>query len=617
MNPAVKAASEQHIATIEAERNQRIPAVRRDLASVFAPVRKAIADGSAVSATAHHAVAALRGEKENLALAVAKAYEDAARPMMLHTLTALAWHKAIPEDKVEPAYTHAVNRYVARLLPDYTDQVIASFAAHAAHIAAKAKARPVAIMPSMPVEPPRGGRRVYYAKATRWSTHRISSHKDTGDDTEVGDDEEGDNTEADLLDELDGLVGDSLDMIAEMVSVTAGNLGMFATADAWSSESGIDLVKVWQAIEDNRTRPSHADADGQAQNLEDPFDVGDSQLLFPLDSSLGADIGEIIYCFPGDTPVVAEDVEALYRRWYIGELVELTFLDGSTLRSTPNHPILTPLGWKKAGSFNAGDYVSGNLIGDGVYVTPADLNVTDTPATFAQVYEAAAQLSIPKWMMGMPADFHGDGMDSQVEQILFDRMLQRGYVSQADQLYSQIEFQLPDVVSVPAGRSGTSGELVRTGSRPASGGASCGGASTTLLGGHLLSRDRIGFADGPDINAVAPKPIVDSQVSNAVAGGDRLGTFATKIPLDQCVAAVRRFEWSGHVYNLQTASGQYGVLPHTRSVPHSSYKWLATAHNCRCVVVFEPAYNKARRDAARQWSERMLRIVHDHGRISR
>jgi hypothetical protein len=38
---------------------------------------------------------------------------------------------------------------------------------------------------------------------------------------------------------------------------------------------------------------------------------------------------------------------------------------------------------------------------------------------------------------------------------------------------------------------------------------------------------------------------------------------------------------------------------------------------CRCVVVFEPAYTKARRDQARQWGERMLRIVHDHGRATR
>lgn len=54
--------------------------------------------------------------------------------------------------------------------------------------------------------------------------------------------------------------------------------------------------KMWVAFKDNKTRTSHRVADGQTRELFVPFDIGDSQLMFPQDSSLGASAKEIVNC---------------------------------------------------------------------------------------------------------------------------------------------------------------------------------------------------------------------------------------------------------------------------------------------------------------------------------
>lgn len=54
--------------------------------------------------------------------------------------------------------------------------------------------------------------------------------------------------------------------------------------------------KQWSAIIDKRTRSTHRDANGMVVAITEPFEVGDSFLMYPRDTSLGASADEIVNC---------------------------------------------------------------------------------------------------------------------------------------------------------------------------------------------------------------------------------------------------------------------------------------------------------------------------------
>lgn len=65
-------------------------------------------------------------------------------------------------------------------------------------------------------------------------------------------------------------------------------------ADAAARETGLDLQKEWVAAEDERTRTTHARADGQIVGMDATFDVGGASLRYPGDPRGPAD--ETINC---------------------------------------------------------------------------------------------------------------------------------------------------------------------------------------------------------------------------------------------------------------------------------------------------------------------------------
>lgn len=55
-------------------------------------------------------------------------------------------------------------------------------------------------------------------------------------------------------------------------------------------------TKQWWSAQDTRVRPTHALAHGQKVPKDEPFEVGDYQMMRPGDSSLGAGAEEIVNC---------------------------------------------------------------------------------------------------------------------------------------------------------------------------------------------------------------------------------------------------------------------------------------------------------------------------------
>jgi len=82
------------------------------------------------------------------------------------------------------------------------------------------------------------------------------------------------------------------DTIARTETSAAFVQGGYAGAEALGEYGPV--AKIWSAVVDARTRPSHVDANGQEQAFKDPFDVGGTQMNAPHDDTAPAE--EVVNC---------------------------------------------------------------------------------------------------------------------------------------------------------------------------------------------------------------------------------------------------------------------------------------------------------------------------------
>ena len=156
-------------------------------------------------------------------------------------------------------------------------------------------------------------------------------------------------------------------------------------------------------------RPSHvkAGADRVVYEVDKGwFDPDEGRYILP---------GELINCFPGDMPVNVENgLLRLWRAPFNGPMVHVN-IGADLLKGTANHPILTRSGWVPLGQLEDGNEVvcmthqSGQVVDD-----DKDQRVT----TFAQLFESlvGAFGQVSRDAAGF--DFHGDAVNNQVDEIV-------------------------------------------------------------------------------------------------------------------------------------------------------------------------------------------------------
>jgi hypothetical protein len=199
---------------------------------------------------------------------------------------------------------------------------------------------------------------------------------------------------------------------------------------------------VWETAGDERVRPSHEDREGKEFDLaEGLYSDIDGLYLLP-----GTDYN----CFPGDSQLNHTSlVHKMYRRRYAGELLSFVFDDGVILKTTPNHPILTAEGFKAAHLINAGDDVIRRLDQG---VDTAELYGNRSIPTFEQIHTALDLLGVEHGVApAISGKFHGDVADSEVEVIAFDSLLMREADASIRQKLAELGFTHADQVVVLAG----------------------------------------------------------------------------------------------------------------------------------------------------------------------
>ena len=89
------------------------------------------------------------------------------------------------------------------------------------------------------------------------------------------------------------------ELIARDQTLRSSNAGNHELFNEWNVSK-----REWLTQIDGRQRDSHAEANGQIRGIDEPFDVGGYQMMFPGDDSLGADLAEIIQCRCSELPIV-------------------------------------------------------------------------------------------------------------------------------------------------------------------------------------------------------------------------------------------------------------------------------------------------------------------------
>ena len=105
----------------------------------------------------------------------------------------------------------------------------------------------------------------------------------------------GENT-TQLIERIQQVTQAKLSDIVRIARTQTTRLENKARIDAYSvgDKMGYTMVKEWVAVNDNRTRPAHRHANGQQVPLDQPFNVGGEELMYPGDSNGSA--SNIINC---------------------------------------------------------------------------------------------------------------------------------------------------------------------------------------------------------------------------------------------------------------------------------------------------------------------------------
>ena len=270
----------------------------------------------------------------------------------------------------------------------------------------------------------------------------------------------------------------------------------------------------------------------------------------------------VLKCFVGETLIDAPGIERGYKRRYDGPLVEVVTAR-RRLTGTPNHPVLTARGWIALEALMEGDDLICGSLREGVGLGEPD--VENTPVRFDELFRALSLSGITERRVGAVEDFHGDGVEAEVEVVTQHGLLRNGIEPSFTQHLGEGSLYSSDhahrALFGPRGAYSTQMQrlgrtLLPANSRVGSACERC--AAGSVQAGQTKPQGVRPGAQG-DPGACESRPEAD--LTGAEATRKSFEALASEVSLDRVVKVNRgrmlSAAGSTHVYNLQTTTGWY------------------------------------------------------------
>jgi SPP1 gp7 family putative phage head morphogenesis protein len=396
---------------------------------------------------------------------------------------------------------------------------------------------------------------------------------------------------------------------------TQGNLETYRA-------SNVTKRAEWRTANDEKVCPICAPLNGvRSDNVQSPT------FRHPDGTFYGPPPAHPRCILPGNVIVAPGRIVAAAKSFYDGPAVEIAIGSGRKLTVTANHPILTGRGWIAADQVCESDHVFSSRHPERIaaIVNPDGDNM---PALIEDIFASfvMANAMVPISVPVSAEDFHGDGefIKSDVQIVGADGLLEKDGKFRACDHIAELPFDFGDT----SGGFHTESTAALLGKvNLASAGGVVGGAYLhgPLDFGHALPLDKLGlglspernsisaqkrsefgttntrraaktvhgfsseipgnpvmdslalghhsgFGVGPNLSAIATQKRSKASLSDASRAAEFVHRFASEIAVDP-VISVRKFKFSGHVYDLQVDPWE---LYFTESI---------ITHNCRCWLV--------------------------------
>jgi len=382
--------------------------------------------------------------------------------------------------------------------------------------------------------------------------------------------------------ELAELIGQIYEHADEVRALTVARTETFrianmATEAAWK-QSGIVKTKIWYTAADERVCPYCGPMHGKVVSTETVYFEKGATITGSDGTQITADYDDISggslhpNCFVGDTKIISPDAKKMTRVKYSGNIIELSFADGTKVSVTPNHPILTARGFVAACLLKQGDKAIKAVLDKGVILS--DPNDNNSPASISEVFDTliktqgVASVSVPV----SAEDLHGDGKFGQgnIDIVYANGLLRDCLDTSVSEPIRKAFFNGTDPVGhgLPS-NSSLSKTLLAT-AASADGIVSRDGIALILSGGAEAHHAAVRLQDGANYNARIQKSLADGHALDAERFGDAIlglpGAITTNDIID---IQVKPFH--GFVYDVNSISTVYianGII----------------ASNCRCYI---------------------------------